>query len=101
MAFDRNGIRLAGAEQGKAAPDDALRGMLQTLIQETLEQEFAQFVGAERHERTTSRRGWRNGHRPAAFSHASARSRCASPAIAPGSFARSCSLGINGASKRS
>jgi len=67
MAFDRNGIRLAGVEQGKPAPDDALRLMLQNLIQQTLEQEFAQFVGAERHERSSTRRGWRNGHRSRRF----------------------------------
>ena len=29
-----------------AAPEDALRAMLQTLIQETLEREFTQFLGA-------------------------------------------------------
>jgi putative transposase len=70
MAFDRNGIRLTGAVQGNAAkpgPDDALRQMLQTLIQETLEQEFTRFVGAERHERTEERRGWRNGRRARRF----------------------------------
>lgn len=64
MAFDRNGMRLAGSEQ---APPDALRVMLQTLIQETLERDFAQMVGAERHERSRARRGWRNGHRPRRF----------------------------------
>lgn len=46
-----------------AVPDDALRTMLQSLIQETLEREFTQFVGAAPHERTAERRGWRNGHR--------------------------------------
>lgn len=37
--------------------------MLTTLIQQTLEQEFAAFVGARPHERTPERSGWRNGHR--------------------------------------
>jgi transposase-like protein len=64
MAFDRNGIRSTGSEQ---APPDALRVMLQTLIQETLERDFAQMVGAERHERSHARRGWRNGHRARRF----------------------------------
>jgi transposase-like protein len=67
MAFDRNGIRSSGVEQGKPAPEDALRLMLQSLIQQTLEQEFARFVGAERHERSSTRRGWRNGHRSRRF----------------------------------
>ena len=44
-------------------PEDALRMMLQTLIQETLEAEFTRFLGAAPHERTSARRGWRNGAR--------------------------------------
>lgn len=44
-------------------PEDALRTMLQSLIQETLEREFTQFLGAEPHERNAARRGWRNGSR--------------------------------------
>lgn len=44
-------------------PEDALRTMLQSLIQETLEREFTQFVGAAPHARSATRRGWRNGHR--------------------------------------
>lgn len=52
------------AEQATAAvPEDALRTMLQTLVQETLEAEFTRFLGAAPHERTATRRGWRNGAR--------------------------------------
>lgn len=47
----------------QAAPEGALCAMLTTLIQETLEREFAAFVGAERYERTPERRALRNGHR--------------------------------------
>jgi putative transposase len=50
-----------------AAPEDALRAMLQTLIQETLEREFGQFLGAAPFERTAARRGLRNGHRRRRF----------------------------------
>lgn len=50
-----------------AAPEDALRAMLQTLIQETLEREFAQFLGAAPFERSAARRGLRNGHRRRRF----------------------------------
>jgi transposase-like protein len=70
MAFDRNGIRLAGGEQGPtpgAAPEDALKQMLTTLVQQVLEQEFTRFVGAAPHERTRERRGWRNGRRERRF----------------------------------
>ena len=67
MAFDRNGIRLSPTEQGSAAPDDALRQMLTTLIQDTIDREFTQLVGARPHERTAARTGWRNGHRPRRF----------------------------------
>jgi putative transposase len=68
MAFDHNGIRLATGEQGTpSAGGDPLRQMLQTLIQETLEQEFTRFMGARPHERTPGRRGWRNGARDRRF----------------------------------
>lgn len=63
MTFDRKTTRLPGTGQASAAPDDALRQMLTTLIQQTLEQEFSAFVGARPHERTPERSGWRNGHR--------------------------------------
>jgi transposase-like protein len=52
-------------EQPTAAdvPEDALRTMLQALVQQTLEAEFTRFLGAAPHERTAARRGWRNGTR--------------------------------------
>ena len=36
---------------------EALREMLGTLIRDTLEREFAQFLGAQPHERSATRRG--------------------------------------------
>jgi putative transposase len=42
--------------------------MLSTMIQETLEREFTQFVGAKRFERTGERRDVRNGYRRRQFS---------------------------------
>lgn len=50
-----------------AAPEDALRAMLQTLIQETLEREFTQFLGAAPFERSAARRGLRHGRRRRRF----------------------------------
>ena len=67
MAFDRKSTRLSVGEQDAPAPEDALRQMLTTLIQQTLEQEFTQFVGARPLERTPTRSGWRNGHRRRRF----------------------------------
>lgn len=43
------------------APEDALRAMVATIVQETIQAEFAQFMGAEPYERTPERRGYRNG----------------------------------------
>lgn len=62
----------ASAKQGAPAlapevPPDALRTMLESLIQETLAVEFTRFLGAAPHERTAARRGWRNGARPRHF----------------------------------
>ncbi len=48
-------------------PEDALRTMLRTLIQETLAAEFTRFLGAAPHERSVTRRGWRNGARERTF----------------------------------
>lgn len=58
MAFEDKSREMAAPEQ---APDDALRAMVATLVQETIQAEFAQFIGAEPYERTADRRGYRNG----------------------------------------
>jgi transposase-like protein len=62
MAFDRKSTLTVVGEQA-AAPDDALRQMLTTLIHEVLEREFTRELGAEAFERTPARTGWRNGYR--------------------------------------
>jgi transposase-like protein len=43
------------------APEDAMRAMVATIVQDTIQAEFAQFLGAEPYERTPERRGYRNG----------------------------------------
>ena len=43
------------------APEDALRALVATIVQDTIRAEFDQFVGAEPYERTPERRGYRNG----------------------------------------
>jgi putative transposase len=73
MTFDRKNTQsprlsvVDHATRAATAPDDPLRQLLTTLIQETLTQEFAQFVGAAPHERSATRTGWRNGHRRRRF----------------------------------
>lgn len=43
---------------------DLLRNMVRTMLQEVLEEEMANHVGAARHERSASRVGHRNGYKP-------------------------------------
>jgi transposase-like protein len=62
MAFDRKTTLTLAGEQ-EAAPDDALRQMLTTLIHDVIEREFTRGLGAEPFERTPTRSGWRNGYR--------------------------------------
>jgi putative transposase len=51
-------LRKAGVEEA-----DFLREGVRVLAQELMEMELAEHVGAERHERTLERSGYRNGHR--------------------------------------
>src|SRR5438477_10677251 len=51
-------LRKAGVEQA-----DFLREGVRVLAQELMELELAEHVGAERHERTRERSGYRNGYR--------------------------------------
>jgi putative transposase len=70
MAFNsKNTPELTGRQRSLTAamPEDALRTMLTTLVQETLEREFTRFLGAGPHEHTAARRGWRNGRRRRRF----------------------------------
>jgi putative transposase len=68
MAFhDNANLPLLGGQAGAGAPEDLLRTLLNRLIQEGLEREFEQFMGAGRFERSEERRGWRNGSKPRRF----------------------------------
>lgn len=49
---------------GRGADPDALRQLVQELVQATLERDFAQFLGAAPYARTDARCGVRNGTRP-------------------------------------
>ena len=45
------------------ADPDALRALIETVVQETIEREFSEFLGAGRYERAPERQGLRNGTR--------------------------------------
>src|ERR1051326_8901703 len=45
----------------QAIPQDALRELVSAAVQQALEREFAQFLGAAPYARSATRRGWRNG----------------------------------------
>jgi putative transposase len=47
---------------------DPLRGLLQHILQGLLEEEMTAFLGAQPHQRTDERRGYRNGYQPRALS---------------------------------
>ena len=57
-----DGVRALGGTD-----PDALRQLIETVVQATLEREFAQFLGAGAYERSPERRGVRNGTRPRAL----------------------------------
>jgi putative transposase len=56
-----------GGQVRPEAPEDLLRAMVQRLVQETIQTEFDQFIGAGPYQRSGDRRGWRNGHKPRTF----------------------------------
>lgn len=60
MTFEEKTRTPVALEQA-AVPADALRAMVATVVQETIDAEFAQCVGAAPYERTPERRGYRNG----------------------------------------
>lgn len=70
MALSGKTTSRGAREQSLAStlvPPDALRELVTTLIRETMEREFTQFLRAQPHERSATRRGWRNGHRRRRF----------------------------------
>jgi putative transposase len=64
MALDQSAL-LEVLDALKAAEvDDRIRQAAETIYQALIEAELASVIGAVPHERTGSRTGWRNGHRP-------------------------------------
>ena len=68
MTFLTNANLPQSGGQGRPdAPEDLLRSMVQRLVQQTIQAEFDQFMGAAPFERGPGRRGWRNGYKPRTF----------------------------------
>lgn len=66
MALAEEARQNGPAAQDAAAlgTEDLFRRMMEQMVQEAMEKEFERFMGAAPWERSSSRRGWRNGHKP-------------------------------------
>ena len=59
MTSREKGTPTLALEQAESS--DAIRDLVRIAVQDALDREFRDFVGAERYARSTERRGWRNG----------------------------------------
>lgn len=64
MARRMDGTDVLAVWQEAAEDEDRLRCLVQHMLQRVLEEELTAFLGAEAYERTTQRRGYRNGCKP-------------------------------------
>ncbi len=64
MARKSEGIEIVESWQGGAGGEDFLRGLVERVVQQVLEAEMSNFLGAGAYERNAERRGWRNGFKP-------------------------------------
>jgi putative transposase len=63
---------------------DVIRESVRLVVQELMEAEVAELIGAERGERSEDRATHRNGYRPQALGHQGGRDRVADPQAASG-----------------
>ena len=63
MATHKNSAEYLDEIQA-CADGDILKEMLRIMLHEVMEEEIARHLGAERHERSTKRKGQRNGYKP-------------------------------------
>src|SRR5438105_25023 len=78
-------LRKAGVEEA-----DFLREGVRVLAQELMELELAEHAGAERHERTLERTGYRNGYRERPWDTRVGSIELQVPRVRDGSFSRVC-----------
>ena len=58
-------VTLSGAKlKDFLTRDDGLQGLVEDVLNQVLEAQMTEHIGASRHERTESRQAYRNGHRP-------------------------------------
>jgi transposase-like protein len=62
----KSNLTLTGKREQTPLVDskDFIKGIVQTTLQEILDAEMTEFIGAEKHERTEERTGFRNGYKP-------------------------------------
>src|SRR5262249_50694721 len=87
-------LRKAGVQEA-----DFLREGVRVLAQELMELELAEHVGAERHERTPDRSGYRNGYRERPWDTRVGSIELQVPRCAMAAFSRAC-WSPDGASRR-
>src|ERR1700751_1423393 len=80
--------------------EEFLRALVRTALQEVLEVEMTEALGAEKGERTAGRLGYRSGHYGRTLIHGSASLNCGCRRTAPGGSRPSCSSGISARSGR-
>jgi putative transposase len=64
MARKGQGIGIVEGVQGSFGGEDFLRELVERTVQQVLEAELTNFLGAGTYERNGERRGWRNGYKP-------------------------------------
>ncbi len=64
MALQKDKLQLAGSPGSLIDDRDFLREIVSTVLQNVLDTEVADHVGADRYERTSGRKGYRNGSYP-------------------------------------
>jgi hypothetical protein len=97
MALDQPAL-LEVLDALKAAEvDDRIRQAAETICPALIEAELSSVIGALPHERTSSRAGWRNGHRPRTITTAAGIRSCGSRSCGRGRSSRRCWSGAGGA----
>ncbi len=51
-------------QEASGRGEDGLKVLLENILQRVLEEELTAFIGADPHERTAARNGYRNGYKP-------------------------------------
>jgi hypothetical protein len=80
--------------------EEFLRALVRTALQEVLEAEMTEALGAEKGERAAGRQGYRSGYHGRTLITGSASWSCGCRRIEPGASRPSCSNGISGRSGR-